>query len=124
MRLFKMILVLMILTIIASCSNETEPEESEEGEEITEEQLKGYVLHIENRRFLMIDNEDESVYKELENLTIEEMLNENPETPLVYVNYSKNDELNEGDRIIVDYDGVMTFSIPGQINASKVTKVE
>lgn len=123
MRLFKIAFVLMILTIIVSCSNESAPEVSEE-EEVMEEQLAGYVLHIEEKRFLMIDNEDEAVYKELEDLTIEEMLQENPDIPLVYVNYSNIDELNKGDHIIVDYDGVMTFSIPGQISASEVTQVD
>lgn len=124
MRLFKIIFMVMILAVMASCSSEPAPEESDEGEEVMEEKLTGYVLHVEEKRFLMIDTEDESVYKELEGLTMEEMLQGDPDTPLVYVNHSNIDELNKGDQIIVDYDGVMTFSIPGQINASQVTQVE
>lgn len=124
MRLFKVFFLLLILTISVSCSNESEPEESNKKAEVMEEQLIGFVLHVEEKRFLMIDNEDKEVYKELEGLTMEEMLQGDPDIPLVYVNYPDVEGISKGDHIIVDYDGVMTFSIPGQINAAKVTQVE
>ncbi len=79
---------------------------------------------MEEKRFLMIDNEDEEVYEELKDLSMEKILQMDPDTPLIYVNYSDIDSLKKGDQIIVEYDGVMTFSIPGQITAAKVTKVE
>lgn len=124
MRFFKITFMIMVLVVMVSCSNEPESEEPAENDQPVEEELTGYVLHIEEKRFLMIETEDESVYKELEGLTMEEMLQGDPDVPLVYANYSKTDELNKGDQIIVDYDGVMTFSIPGQINASKVTQIK
>lgn len=124
MRLVKIIFMIMVLAIMVSCSSESDTEDSGESEEKVVEELTGYVLHVEEKRFLMIDTDDEAVYKELEGLTMEEMLQGDPDVPLVYVNYSNIAELNKGDQIIVEYDGVMTFSIPGQVNASKVTQIE
>src|SRR5699024_590721 len=123
MRIFKLILIGIIIFIIAGCSNETENEAvSKEGEKY--EEITGYILNIEEKRFLMIDTDDESVYKDLEGLTMEEMLQGDPDIPLVYVNYPDVSGLDKGDQILVEYDGVMTFSIPGQINASNVNQIE
>lgn len=124
MRFFKIIFMVIFLAVMVSCSNEPKSEEPAENDKPIEEELTGYVLHVDEKRFLMIETEDESVYKELEGLTMEEMLQGDPDVPLIYANYSKTDELNKGDQIIVGYDGVMTFSIPGQINASKVTQIK
>ncbi len=123
MRLLKVISFLIVLTILVSCSNDSENKEEKESKQVTEE-LSGYVLQVEEKRFLMIDNEDEDVYKELKDLSMEKILQMNPDTPLIYVNYSDIDSLKKGDHVIVEYDGVMTFSIPGQITAAKVTKME
>lgn len=120
MRLIKTISLLIVLTIVVGCSNETEPKESEDKKET----LEGYVLEVEGKRFLMINDEDKTVYDELKDLTMEEMLKLDPETPVIYVNYPSTEKLKKGDHIKVEYDGVITFSIPGQISSSKVTKVE
>ncbi len=124
MRLIKPFLILLLLVIVVSCSNDSTSEESEKKEELEEETLAGFVLQIEEKRFLMIDDEDKALYNELKDLSMEKILQMELEGPLVYVNYPNVDELEKGDEVLVKYDGVMTFSIPGQINASKVTKVE
>lgn len=124
MRLIKPFLILLLFVIVVSCSNESTSEESEKKEELEEETLAGFVLQIEEKRFLMIDDEDKALYNELKDLSMEKILQMELEGPLVYVNYPNVNELEKGDEVVVKYDGVMTFSIPGQINASKVTKVE
>ncbi|HLQ83020.1 MAG TPA: DUF3221 domain-containing protein [Pseudogracilibacillus sp.] len=123
MRLLKILSLLFVLMMLVSCSNDSKNKDETESEQVTEE-LSGYVLQVEEKRFLMIDNEDGEVYEELKDLSMEKILQMDPDTPLIYVNYSDIDSLKKGDQINVEYDGVMTFSIPGQITAAKVTKVE
>src|SRR5690625_5297070 len=123
MRIFKLILIGIIIFIIAGCGNETENEAAPKEEEKYEE-IIGYILNIDEKRFLMIDTEDESVYHDVEGLTMEEMLQGDPDIHLVYVNYPDVSGLDKGDQIVVEYDGVITFSIPGQINASDVNQIE
>src|SRR5699024_5574273 len=114
MRIFKLILIGIIIFIIAGCGNETEnkaiPKDEEKDEEIT-----SFKINIEEKRFVMNDSEDESLYQDLEGLTMEELLQGEPDIPLVYVNDPDVSGLNKGDQNVVEDDGVMTFSIPGQI---------
>src|SRR5699024_9581629 len=123
MRIFKLIIIGIIIFIIAGCGNETENDAIHKDEE-KDKEITGYILNIEEKRFLMIDTEDESVYQDLEGLMMEEMLQGDTDIHLVYVNYSDVSGLNKGDQIVVEYDGVMTFSIPAQINASNVKQIE
>src|SRR5699024_11649809 len=113
-----------IIFFIYVCSSKESGNEAVAKEGEKDEEITGYILSIEEKRFLMIDTDDESVYKDLEGLTMEEMLQGDPDIPLVYVNYPDVSGLDKGDQILVEYDGVMTFSIPGQINASNVNQIE
>src|SRR5699024_11871248 len=97
MRIFKLILIGIIIFIIAGCGNETENEAIPKDEE-KDEEITGYILNIEEKRFLMIDTEDESVYQELEGLTMEEMVQGDPDIPLVYVHYPDDSGLKKEDQ--------------------------
>src|SRR5699024_12679353 len=101
MRIFKLILIGIIIFIIAGCGNETENEAIPKDEE-KDAEITGYILNIEEKRVLMIDTVDESVYQEIEGLTMEEMLQGDTDIPLVYVNYISILVLNKSDYFVVE----------------------
>ncbi len=137
MKQIKLMLAVLLAIFLMACgaeeeaeqANQTEVEvesEAENQEEAAEEmktEIEGYVLQIEAKRFLLLETDSESLYEEAKDLSMEKLLQQE-NLPLIYVNYTELDELKEGDQIEVKFNGVMTFSIPGQINADSVEVID
>lgn len=137
MKQIKLMLAVLLAVFLMACgaeeeaeqANQTEVEvesEAENQEEAAEEmktEIEGYVLQIEAKRFLLLETDSESLYEEAKDLSMEKLLQQE-NLPLIYVNYTELDELKEGDQIEVKFNGVMTFSIPGQINADSVEVID
>ena len=123
MRILKVLILASLTVILISCSNNDNTKEVDEQEDM-KEVLEGFVVQKEEKRFLMVDDDDSEAYDKIKDLSMEKLLQLEPAPPLVYVNYDDMDSLEVGDKLKVDYNGIMTFSIPGQINASKVTIIK
>lgn len=123
MRILKVLILASLTVILISCSNNDNTKEVDEQEDM-KEALEGFVVQKEEKRFLMVDDDDSEAYDKIKDLSMEKLLQLEPAPPLVYVNYDDMDSLEVGDKLKVDYNGIMTFSIPGQINASKVTIIK
>lgn len=132
MKQVKLIMLGLLAGLLIACGadkQETPPKEQleeESNEEAAEEmkkELEGYVLQIEANRFLFLETDSEDLYEEVKDLSMEKLLQKET-LPLIYVNYAELDQLEKGDHIEVKFDGIMTFSIPGQINAQSVELIE
>lgn len=111
-RIIFMMLFILVL-VIAGCGITGEKSETQ-----------GYILKVENDRVLLAENISIEEYKEIKDLTIEDLSSLEAPLSLIYLSYSKADEFNKGDKVSVTISGGVETSFPGQAKASKIKKVE
>ncbi len=87
-------------------------------------ETQGYILKVENDRVLLAENISIEEYKEIKDLSIEDLSSLEAPLRLIYLSYRKADEFNKGDKVSVTISGGVDTSFPGQAKASKIKKVE
>jgi hypothetical protein len=81
-------------------------------------QTEGYVLEVEENRILIAEKITEEDYQAIKDKTISEINEEN--ISLIYFSYDDLEEIQEGNKVEVWFDGNIATSYPAQAGATKI----
>lgn len=84
--------------------------------------LTGYIVGIEDNDIYFLDGITQEEYKEYQDKSIQQLLDDN--NSLIVLNYDGNEELELGDYVKVKLDGNIMTSYPEQANAKDITIVQ